>query len=82
MSEPIVKFENVTKNYSLGKMNVKALQGLNLEVHRGDFIAIMGPSGSGKTTLLNLVGCLDKPTDGVVFFEASENTKAWNSGLT
>lgn len=64
MSETIVKIENLSKTYTLGKRKVPALSGLNLQVKKGEFIAIMGPSGSGKTTLLNLLGCLDKPTTG------------------
>ena len=75
MSENIVELENVTKNYSLGKAKVLALRGISLEIKRGDFIAIMGPSGSGKTTLLNLIGCLDKPTSGNVFFEGEDTSK-------
>ena len=75
MSETIVKLENVVKNYRLGETEVKALRGTSLEVKRGDFMAVMGPSGSGKTTLLNLMGCLDKPTRGVVLFEGKDTSK-------
>ncbi|HVP92508.1 MAG TPA: ATP-binding cassette domain-containing protein, partial [Acidobacteriota bacterium] len=64
MSEAILRIENLNKTYTIGKRKVTALSGLNLQVKKGEFIAIMGPSGSGKTTLLNLVGCLDKPTTG------------------
>lgn len=71
MSE-IVELKDVTKNYALGKTTVKALRGVTLEIMRGDFIAIVGPSGSGKTTVLNLMGCLDKPTDGTVLFEGED----------
>ncbi|MFX1535094.1 MAG: ABC transporter ATP-binding protein [Promethearchaeota archaeon] len=71
----IVKIENVVKNYFLGKTTVNALRDISLEIKQGDFIAIMGPSGSGKTSLLNLIGCLDKPTSGTVFFEGKDISK-------
>ncbi len=66
MSEVVLKTENVSKTYSMGKREVRALSELNLQVNKGEFVAIMGPSGSGKTTLLNVLGCLDKPTGGKV----------------
>ena len=65
----IVKLINVKKAYRVGNTIFWALRGLNLEVKRGEFIAIMGPSGSGKTTLLNMVGLLDKPTSGTVIID-------------
>jgi putative ABC transport system ATP-binding protein len=69
MSETVLKIENLSKNYSLGKRNVQALNNLSLEVKKGEFVAIMGPSGSGKTTLLNVLGCIDKPTSGKVLLD-------------
>ncbi|MBU7011330.1 MAG: ABC transporter ATP-binding protein [Theionarchaea archaeon] len=68
----MVALDEVTKTYSLGETAVRALRGITLEINRGDFIAIVGPSGSGKTTLLNLIGCLDRPTSGVVLFEGED----------
>ncbi len=64
MSEALLKIEKLSKSYALGKREVPALSNLDLQVNKGEFIAIMGPSGSGKTTLLNMLGCLDKPTKG------------------
>jgi len=64
MSEVILKTEGLSKTFVMGKRKISALSGLNLQVNKGEFIAIMGPSGSGKTTLLNVLGCLDKPTSG------------------
>ena len=64
MSEPIVIARGVTKTFQLGRQEVKALRGIDLEVRAGEFLALVGPSGSGKTTLLNLVGALDVPSSG------------------
>jgi putative ABC transport system ATP-binding protein len=75
MSEAVLKLENLSKAYSLGKRNVQALSNLNLQVNKGEFVAIMGPSGSGKTTLLNVLGCLDKPTGGKVLLDEVDVTK-------
>ena len=69
MSELVLKIENLTKTYKLGKRDVQPLTNLNLEVKKGEFTAIMGPSGSGKTTLLNLIGCIDRPTKGKVLLD-------------
>ena len=72
MSKTVLKLEKLSKTYTLGKRNVQALSNLNLQVNKGDFVAIMGPSGSGKTTLLNVLGCLDKPTGGTVLLDDVE----------
>lgn len=69
MNNLVLKIENLTKTYKLGKRDVQPLTNLYLNVAKGEFIAIMGPSGSGKTTLLNIVGCIDKPTKGRVFID-------------
>lgn len=60
----LVRIQNLTKSYQRGAQIVPVLQQLNLEIERGDFLALMGPSGSGKSTLLNLIGGLDRPTSG------------------
>ena len=65
----IVELKGVTKVYRLGKVFVPALRGINLDIRKGEFISIMGPSGSGKTTLMNIIGCLDRPTEGKVLIE-------------
>ncbi len=65
----IVKLKEVTKVYQDGKVAVSALRGVDLELQKGEFVAVAGPSGSGKTTLLNIIGGLDKPTTGNVFLE-------------
>lgn len=66
MSDVLVSASGVTKDFRVGKIVVNALRGLDLEIHKGDFLAIVGPSGSGKTTLLNLIGALDTATDGTM----------------
>tara|TARA_Y100000766_G_C18792822_1_gene549094 strand:+ start:309 stop:986 length:678 start_codon:yes stop_codon:yes gene_type:complete len=63
----IIKTENIIKTYQTGTQIVSALNGIDLEVEKGEFISVMGPSGSGKTTLMNIIGCLDTPTNGKYF---------------
>jgi putative ABC transport system ATP-binding protein len=65
----IVRVSNVTKTFQLGKIEVQALKGVDLEVAAGKYISIMGPSGSGKSTLFNMIGGLDKPTSGKVYID-------------
>lgn len=63
----IVKTKGLSKVFSMGGQDIRALSHVNLEITKGEFVAIMGPSGSGKTTLLTMIGCLDKPTKGKVY---------------
>jgi putative ABC transport system ATP-binding protein len=65
----VVRVTNVTKTFKLGKIDVKALKGVDLTISKGDYISIMGPSGSGKSTLFNMIGGLDKPSSGKVFID-------------
>ena len=65
----VVRVTNVTKTFKLGKIDVQALKGVDLEISKGDYISIMGPSGSGKSTLFNMIGGLDKPSSGKVFID-------------
>ncbi|MCK4482669.1 ATP-binding cassette domain-containing protein, partial [Candidatus Bathyarchaeota archaeon] len=78
----IVETRNLKKTYMLGKVPVNALQGVNLRVEKGDFLAILGPSGSGKSTLLNMIGALDKPTEGKIFIEGVDVSKLNDNELT
>ena len=75
MSETVLRLENLSRTYALGKRNVQALSNVNLQVNKGEFVSIMGPSGSGKTTLLNVLGCLDKPTQGKVLLDNVDITQ-------
>jgi putative ABC transport system ATP-binding protein len=65
----VIKTENLVKNYQAGETIIHALRGINLNIEKGEFLALAGPSGSGKTTLLNIIGCLDKSTSGEVYIE-------------
>ena len=64
MSDLIIKTEGLVKHYVLGAETVRAVRGVDLEIHVGEFVSVMGPSGSGKSTLMNMIGCLDTPTEG------------------
>jgi putative ABC transport system ATP-binding protein len=64
MPAAIISLDNVSRTYSMGRMEVPALAEVSLEVYPGEFVAIVGPSGSGKTTMMNILGCLDRPTGG------------------
>ncbi|SVA80814.1 uncharacterized protein METZ01_LOCUS133668 [marine metagenome] len=77
----IIQLESITKIYRLGTVDVSALDGVNLEVVKGDFIAIMGPSGSGKSTLMNVIGCLDAPTTGTYLLDGKEVSSLGDSAL-
>ena len=66
---PIISVQKLSKNYYLGNNIVPALHNVNIEIARGEFVAIMGPSGSGKSTLMNLLGCLDRPSAGIYILD-------------
>jgi putative ABC transport system ATP-binding protein len=77
MSDCVISASNLTKIYKMGEVEVRALDGVSLCIERGEVIAVMGPSGSGKSTLMNILGCLDRPTDGEYYLdgEAVANLK-------
>jgi len=61
---PLIRLSDITRYYQMGDMEVRALDGVSLDIERGEYVAIMGPSGSGKSTMMNIIGCLDTPTSG------------------
>src|SRR5260370_32964598 len=81
-SSSLIKVRGLNKTYSRGGEKIQVLQGLNLDVDKGDFVAFMGPSGSGKTTLLNLLGGLDVPSAGSITVDGDEITHMSAGKLT
>ncbi len=71
-TETLIKLRGLTKVYGSGDASFHALRGVDLDIRRGEFLAVMGPSGSGKSTLMNLLGCLDSPTSGSYIFKGIE----------
>jgi len=82
MTRSLIKIDGVTKRYKLGEQIVYALNGVNLNIERGEYTALMGPSGSGKSTLMNIIGCLDSPTEGTFFLNNKEVSKMSDSALS
>jgi putative ABC transport system ATP-binding protein len=71
----VVRIENITRTYKIGKVETQALRGVDLCIENGEFTALIGPSGSGKTTLLQMIGCLDQPTNGHVLINNKDVTR-------
>ena len=81
MAKQIIELKNTAKYYEMGESLVKALDGVGIQIEKGDFVAIMGPSGSGKSTAMNLVGSLDLPTQGSVLLEGENISHLTESEL-
>ncbi len=71
MAPPLIALRGVTRSYGTGEAQVRALDGVDLTINKGEFVAIMGPSGSGKSTTMNIIGCLDRPTSGEYLFQGT-----------
>jgi putative ABC transport system ATP-binding protein len=82
MSNTLISLRNITKTYVLGEQVVDALIGVDLQILRGEYIALMGPSGSGKSTLMNIIGCLDTPTTGEYWLNNKEVSQMSDASLS
>ena len=78
----VLRLARITRIYRKGETEVRALDGVDLEIEGGEFLAVVGPSGSGKTTLLNILGCLDSPTDGSIVYDGTDLRKLDETGLS
>ncbi len=81
MSDPIIRLRGIRRDYDMGGEVVHALRGVDLDIDRNSYIAIMGPSGSGKSTLMNLIGCLDTPTGGEYWLNGQEVSRMSDDDL-
>lgn len=81
-SEPLIRLRNFTRHYQMGEHTVRALRGIDLDIHAGEFVAITGPSGSGKSTLMYLLGCLDRPTAGEYWLDGREVSRLGDAELS
>src|SRR5258705_7371757 len=80
--EAVFQARGLTKVYSMGEVEVRAVRGVDLELYAGEFVVLLGPSGSGKSTLLNILGGLDVPSGGTVFYRGRELTEFDDTALT
>ena len=81
MNEVIIKLEGITREYLMGAEQVRALRGVDLEIRRNEYVAIMGPSGSGKSTMMNMLGCLDTPSGGRYWLNGHEASRLQDDEL-
>jgi putative ABC transport system ATP-binding protein len=77
----VVKLDNIHKTYHTGEVEVHAVRGLSVEIAAGEFVAVMGASGSGKSTLMNIIGCLDRPTQGSYFLDGADVSRLGRDAL-
>ena len=77
----IIQTINITKQYKIDKITIDSLKGVNIEINKGDFVAIEGPSGSGKSTLLHILGCIESPTSGRVIINGTDTSSLSSKAL-
>ncbi len=81
MKKTIIKISDIKRSFLLGTEEIQVLKGINLEIEKGDYVALMGPSGSGKSTLMNILGCLDTPTSGTYILNNKDVSKLTDNQL-
>ena len=81
MANPLIKITNIKRDFVLGNEIVYVLKGIDLEINKGEYVALMGPSGSGKSTLMNILGCLDTPTSGTYILNEKDVSKMHDDEL-
>jgi len=81
MATPLIKITNIKRDFILGNETVYVLKGIDLEINKGEYVALMGPSGSGKSTLMNLLGCLDTPTSGTYILNGKDASQMHDDEL-
>ena len=81
MSNPLINITNIKRNFELGSETIYVLKGIDLQINKGEYVALMGPSGSGKSTLMNLLGCLDTPTSGTYILNGKDVSQMHDDDL-
>jgi putative ABC transport system ATP-binding protein len=81
MSNSVIELKGISREFNLGDETIYALKGIDLNIDKNEYVALMGPSGSGKSTLMNIVGCLDTPTSGAYFLEGKDVSQASDTEL-
>lgn len=81
MAQKLISIKGIKRNFQLGSETINVLKGINLEINKGEYVALMGPSGSGKSTLMNLLGCLDTPTSGTYILNGKDVSQMHDDDL-
>ena len=81
MSKPLINISNLKRDFQLGEETIYVLKGIDLQINKGEYVALMGPSGSGKSTLMNLLGCLDTPTSGTYILNRKDVSQMHDDDL-